>query len=136
MHVLRDHLAISREEFKKIETNSNLTPCPLCGSTAELWERDQGGHFQKAVMCSRAGDDDEDDCMLYLPPEPFYSATKREAIEYWEGRRWAPQLAAHAEVVEAAKGVIESARLWSSQNYPTFDRIELEVTEALATALA
>jgi pyruvate formate-lyase activating enzyme-like uncharacterized protein len=46
------------------------------------------------------------------------------------------QLAAHAEVVKAAKGVIESARLWSSQNYPTFDRIELEVTEALAAALA
>jgi len=40
-----------------------------------------------------------------------------------------------AALTEAAKAVVESARQWSSPNYPTFDRIESGRIDALAALI-
>ena len=82
-----------REMYKKLETSKHIEPCPFCGYPAELWEYEPvPGHFQKVVMCTnldnQGEDEDKDDCgcPMYMPPNGFYKATKREAILIWNNR--------------------------------------------------
>lgn len=72
------------EEFNKLDIEVAMN-CPLCGEKAELWERVRWDIATKAVMCSNGeGYAGLETCLLYLPPEPFYQATKREALKFWE----------------------------------------------------
>lgn len=82
--------ATTKEIFKPVACTTPLNPCTFCGWPAELFSRSNadGTFSEKAVMCSNFGDDDPtgNACPLHLPPEDFYHATKREAIEYWNER--------------------------------------------------
>lgn len=69
--------------FNKLNEPVDMN-CPLCGAKAEMWERVTERAASKAVMCSNGdGYAGLETCLLYLPPEPFYHATKREAQEFW-----------------------------------------------------
>lgn len=96
----------SGELFKPVACTTPLNPCTFCGWPAELYQRTnaEGTYSQKAVMCSNFGGDDPtgDACPLHLPPEDFYHATKREAVEYWNERT--------ARGIEKAKVLLEARR--------------------------
>ena len=79
-----------KEEYTHINGwGSTLEPCPFCGHPAELWEHTvNGDQYQKVAMCSNPGDEDTaDGCPMIMPPEGFYKATKREAINVWNARK-------------------------------------------------
>lgn len=76
------------EIFTLIEKHEfQLALCPLCGSVAELWERNNPDIQQahKAVMCTHRDEIGplESGCPLYMPPESFYCARKKEAVYFW-----------------------------------------------------
>jgi hypothetical protein len=82
---------MAREMYRKAKSlNIKILPCPFCGSESELWEYSPNDdHHQKVVMCSNAGDDEDQEdegCPMYMPPEGFYMATKREAVAIWNKR--------------------------------------------------
>lgn len=70
---------------------AQISACPCCGSTAELWQFSETptSPCLKVVMCSTAegiGPQDgvvNEGCPLYMPNDDFYRATQREAIKYW-----------------------------------------------------
>lgn len=77
------------EMYTKILNAGELRPCPFCGHRADLWEYSPNKEtFQKVVMCSNGGDEDEDvePCPMYMPPEGFYKARKSEAEAIWNHR--------------------------------------------------
>lgn len=79
-------------DYTSIPTPEGVTfaACPCCGSTPSLWqyiENDESA--SKAVMCDngtafgpQSGLTDEG-CPLNMPPQGFYRATIREAVNYW-----------------------------------------------------
>lgn len=75
-------------DFRTIETNEELLPCPFCGSEAELVEFKVGPDwFRKLVCCTNHGGfDGHNECQLYLPSTAAYRSTKREAIDCWNTR--------------------------------------------------
>lgn len=94
----------TKEIFKPVACTTPLNACTFCGWPAELYSRSNadGTFSEKAVMCSNFGDDDPtgNACPLHLPPEDFYHATKREAVEYWNERT--------ARGLEKAKAMLEA----------------------------
>lgn len=68
-----------------------LEGCPVCASTAELWQFSQteDGPTTKVVMCSNGEKIGPQDgsahagCPLYMPDDEHYRATIREAVKYW-----------------------------------------------------
>jgi hypothetical protein len=76
-----------KDEFRKIEGDHGLMPCPFCGHKAELWEIDRGDDFVKVAMCTNTDDNNQgEDCPMYMPSHGFEKATKREAIAQWNKR--------------------------------------------------
>lgn len=70
--------------------------CPVCDHPApQLWRyaSKPDEPLQFAVMCSRDPDAEggalgrdglvRRGCLLYMPPDDFYRATRREAVAYW-----------------------------------------------------
>lgn len=84
------------EEFRRVEQHATTLACAWCGWPSQLWQRrSPGGVWQSFVACSNSGGGAlEDDCPLYMPPEAFYRARKRDAIEHWN--RWILNRAAPA----------------------------------------
>ena len=76
------------EDYRLLECTTALNRCVFCGSEAQLWELStMDRNVTKVVTCSNDGGGlVGDECPLYLPPECFYKATKREAIAYWQER--------------------------------------------------
>lgn len=73
------------EDYLKLTTPKGLNPCPACGSPGELWQRKVQENYHRVVVCTNNGRKESDyQCPFYFPPENFYKATKREAIEYWQ----------------------------------------------------
>lgn len=75
-------------EFKPVPVPAGviLLPCPFCGSPAELNEFIDIGATSKLVSCSNGGEFEDDECVMYLPSNAAYKATKREAIAVWNTR--------------------------------------------------
>lgn len=86
---MSDELKPTKELYHKIDGyDDQLHNCPFCGSKAELWEYSiSGDYFQKVAVCSKSEDDDTEECPMYMPPDGFYKATKKEAIEVWNTRQ-------------------------------------------------
>lgn len=64
-----------------------LLPCPFCGDAASLDEYHDGfGSITKVVSCQNGGDENREECVMHLPSEVAYRATKREAIDVWNTR--------------------------------------------------
>jgi len=87
--ITEDENGNARELYRKIETKESLKPCPFCGAPAELWEFEPTpDYFQKVVMCSNSGDEEENQegCPMDMPPSGFYCETKRSAISIWNAR--------------------------------------------------
>ena len=77
------------ELYTEIEwTGVKIKECPFCGSAGQLYQYKAGPNvYQKVVMCTNGGSDDENgECPMYMPPEGFYCATKKEAIQRWNKR--------------------------------------------------
>lgn len=75
---------IKDDHFGKLPDEVSMN-CPVCGAKAELWENYRGENTFKAVMCSNGeGFAGLERCLLYMPPAPFYRATRREAKEFWK----------------------------------------------------
>lgn len=75
------------DDFLPIESPGEIPPCPVCGSSAGMWQDRRSDAFVKVVACSNndlLGDDSEVVCPLYLPPDDFACATKREALAFWK----------------------------------------------------
>lgn len=98
------------EQYHKIEHHEFVLPaCACCGSPAELWEHQasEAAAARKVVMCSNLGAGPEGDtnkghnadCPLAMPPEQYYCATKKQAVEVWTKWR-APPASAVAELLE------------------------------------
>lgn len=72
--------------YKKLDF-PGVPPCALCGAAGEMWEHQETptSAVRKVVMCSSGLADgfDTDECPLVMPPENYYRATKREAVEVW-----------------------------------------------------
>lgn len=133
----------TNEIFKPVACTTPLNSCTFCGWPAELYSRSNadGTFSEKAVMCSNFGDDDPtgNACPLHLPPEDFYHATKREAVEYWNERtaRGKERItsAITAEVAElrrdaeskrsALVGAVDCIREWHNMGVPEKQRSEL-----------
>lgn len=79
-----------REMYRPIKNwNESLESCPFCGCKAEMWEYEPTPSvYQKVVMCSNDGDNDEniEPCPMYMPPEGFYKDTKAKARKIWNTR--------------------------------------------------
>lgn len=76
-------------EFKPIPVPAGyeLLPCPFCGAPGELNEYIELGATNKLASCSNGGDGDQiEECVMYLPSNVAYKATKREAIAVWNKR--------------------------------------------------
>lgn len=84
------------QEFQKLHVPPDVTivPCPVCGSTPELWQHVHQKTLlaQKVVMCSRDepfgpqikdGGAVDIGCLLLMPPEAFYRPRIKEAVDYW-----------------------------------------------------
>lgn len=76
------------ETYTQLSTEGlDIEPCPLCGSDAELWERDmgRGPGTAKFVACSHteALGLISGGCPMAMPPEDFYYPRKTEAINTW-----------------------------------------------------
>lgn len=112
----------TKEIFKPVACATPLNHCTFCGWPAELYSRSNadGTFSEKAVMCSNFGDDDPtgNACPLHLPPEDFYHATKREAIQYWNERtaRGKERITASltAEVAELRREQDMWSQLWDN----------------------
>lgn len=80
-----------REMYHRVTGwDKKLERCPFCGSNAEMWEYEPtSNHYQKVVMCSNGGDEDNDiePCPMYMPPEGFYRDTKANALKTWNTRK-------------------------------------------------
>ena len=77
------------ELYTDIEwTGVKIKECPFCGSAGQLYQYKAGPNvYQKVVMCTNGGGDDENgECPMYMPPDGFYKATKKEAIAAWNNR--------------------------------------------------
>ena len=80
----------THDDYKKLSVpdDTQLSPCPVCGSKAELWQYSEtfDTPTSKAVMCSNNSIDDSIDgleCLLYMPKHNFYCATAKLAIKFW-----------------------------------------------------
>ena len=79
------------EMYKQLDTPENLELCPCCGSVAQLWQYSESATAptSKAICCANGdkfGPQDgmaNEGCLLYMPPENFYRATIREAVNFW-----------------------------------------------------
>ncbi len=81
------------DDYKALTTpdGTRLDACPVCGHPAELWQYSTStdGPTTKLVCCTRGDPFGPQEgqamggCLLYLPPQPFYQATIREAVRYW-----------------------------------------------------
>ena len=81
------------EEFKLISTpeGTTLAPCPVCGTSSELWRRSESPSAPSHVaVCCANGESIgpqnalmSEGCLLFMPPEDFYRSTIREAVQYW-----------------------------------------------------
>lgn len=68
-----------------------VAACPVCGDRPSLWQFiEKGSTASKVVMCNNGAELWEgqgglasEGCLLYMPPQDFYRATKREAIAHW-----------------------------------------------------
>lgn len=68
-----------------------ILPCPVCGSRAQVWQFAENEYdpVQRVVMCENGeafGPQDgltNEGCLLFMPPDQFYRATAREAVNYW-----------------------------------------------------
>ncbi len=86
-------MSAAHDDFKRLESpaGTHLEYCPVCGHDAELWQYSAAyyGPTNKLICCSRGdafGPQEGEamgGCLLYLPPQPFYRATIREAVRYW-----------------------------------------------------
>lgn len=80
-------------DYKQVPYHvTELLPCGFCGSPAHMWQYASGRDASVVtfvVMCSLDENQSPigDDCPLFMPPESFYAATKREAAEHWN--EWA-----------------------------------------------
>lgn len=79
------------DDYKQVPYHAvDLLPCGFCGSAPHMWRHTCGAEAVRlVVMCSLDADQSPlgDDCPLFMPPESFYAATKREAAKYWN--EWA-----------------------------------------------
>jgi hypothetical protein len=82
---------MSHDDYKKLDDQVVLEPCPVCGSAAELWQYSTSldSPTSKVVCCSsklpigpRVGVM-LDGCLLYMPPDDFYRSRIVEAVKYW-----------------------------------------------------
>lgn len=82
---------IIHDNYKRIE-GEGIRRCPCCGSPAELWQYSTSptSPTNKVVMCSNnlavietPNDLLTADCPMFMPPQLFYKATAREAIDFW-----------------------------------------------------
>lgn len=80
---------LSTEINPIVRYNGDLYECPLCRHTISIWERivySDGVQVSasKVAMCDN---EDKigpiDSCPLSFPPEDFYKATIREAVDTW-----------------------------------------------------
>jgi hypothetical protein len=86
-----DPLLDQHDEYKHVETLEHLAACPVCGSTASLYQHSKSlvSPTSKLVCCDRGDSIGPQDgiiaagCLLFLPPRDFYRATKNDAISYW-----------------------------------------------------
>jgi hypothetical protein len=86
-------MSTPHDDYKRLETpaDTHLEHCPVCGHAAELWQysASDDGPTNKLICCTRGdafGPQEGEamgGCLLYLPPQPFYRATIREAARYW-----------------------------------------------------
>lgn len=76
------------------ENPAGVAKCPVCHAPPSLWQfTEKGGTASKLVCCTRGdpfGPQVSDHvglmnegCLLFMPPDAFYRATRREAINYW-----------------------------------------------------
>lgn len=86
-------ITTSREDFQPLATPAemNPAPCRLCGAYPELWEQGtDDGNTLKAFCCPTHDPDDplnfDEQCPMFMPPESFWQATKRQAFATWQ--RW------------------------------------------------
>jgi hypothetical protein len=79
------------EQWKEVPYHAiALQDCGFCGSAALMVQHtDEAGVVDFAVNCTMKDEHSPtgDDCPLYLPPDNFSRATKREAAQYWN--EWA-----------------------------------------------
>ncbi len=78
-----------RDEYLLVDAQLDtvtVASCPCCGSRPELWQYVNANDVaQKIVMCS-VGEglvEEDDGCLLFMPPRAFYQPTRREAIAHW-----------------------------------------------------
>jgi hypothetical protein len=68
-----------------------IAPCPVCSAAGEVWRYSESpsSPTATAVMCARGeafGPQEpgvHEGCVLFMPPQEFYKATIREAVNYW-----------------------------------------------------
>jgi acyl carrier protein len=84
----------THEEHKQlpIPEGQEISPCPVCGAEAELWQFSESptSPTSKFVACPTGSsstlkreDLTNGGCLLFLPPDDFYRATAKNAIQYW-----------------------------------------------------
>lgn len=71
----------TKGNFILVKTQHHIEDCPFCGSPGELVSYEVGEYAQKVVCCSNS------ECGMDLPPDGFYSSTKKEALEKWNKRK-------------------------------------------------
>lgn len=72
---------------------ATIAKCPICNSRAEVWQYSAKPDSQllRVVMCTNGeafGPQIRDGaamggCILYMPPDDFYRARTKEAVQYW-----------------------------------------------------
>lgn len=85
-----------REQYNCLEEVCSIAveKCPVCHARPSLWEYvNTHGNASKVVCCTRGEPFGpqmltvtglmNEGCLLYMPPDAFYRATRREAVKYW-----------------------------------------------------
>ena len=81
------------EQYRHMQPQPTEKPvaCPLCGGDAIVWEFSESmdSTVTRVVMCEHGDAIGPQDglvncgCLLYMPPDQFYRATGRDAVNYW-----------------------------------------------------